>query len=267
MMRHLSKAFVAVVVFESRVLCSNAKGGSVTWITPKPTGAPTEAPTYEFPSSAPVSIQLIKASQPTEPHFFTSLPTTPLSPDHVSTGAKPANDTPTVGGEKPKLFNASKSAKDPKASKVPPSTPNKTPPAIHSPTYSPSVASDVTMNPSRAPQSFNSTSKSDCASAKWHPNLGFNKCTNSHEYPNHWVSTPAMQRHYFRSSLEQCCAFVFGPIGVCEFEDVCSSASPSLSPSSSSSDDPSDGPSASPSDSMTVNSNNFHDAACLAYQC
>lgn len=242
MIKQLSKAIVASLVFESRVLCAKAKGGSVTWITPKPTSAPTD----EFPSMAPASIQLVISSQPTtEPPFFTSLPTTHPSIIDTSTKAKPGNDVPAVEGEKPKLFNASKSSKDPKASKLHPSTPNKTPPAIYSPTYSPSLASDVTSNPSSAPQRPNS---SDCASAKWHPNLSFNKCTNSPEYPNHWVSTPAMQRHYFRATLEQCCAFVFGPIGTCEFEDVCFSASPSSSPSNRASGVHSDGP----SDAMTV---------------
>lgn len=247
---------IAFLVIGSVIPCGGAtkEGGSVTWITPKPTQAVTDAPTYQFPSTAPVSIQLLSSTQPSaQPPFFTSLPTKAPTKSSTFTGSKPSK-VPTAEGEKPKLFNASKSSKDAKASKPSlsnqndsPVTNDPTPSMIQSPTFTPFEPKDFTTTPSIAPQQLNSSSPS-CRSAKWHPDIGFSKCTNNHEYPEDWSASPDLERHYFRSTLQQCCEFVFGPIGVCEFEDVCSVTSPSMLPS----DSPSSRPSGSPSRSMTV---------------
>lgn len=258
MIKQFFKVVIVSVVLGTQVRCSIAvkERGSVTWITSKPTQAITDPPTYDFPSASPVSIQLLMSSQPTaEPPFFTSLPTKAPSKSIAFTGSKTTDEIPATSDEKPKLFLATKSSKEPKGSKTPSSNQNDspaistpmTPSVIQSPTYSPFEPEDATPSPSLAPQQQHSSS-GDCDYAKWHPNVGFDKCTNSVEYPQDWDATPDLERHYFRATLQQCCEFVFGLIGVCEFEDVCSVESPSASPSNI----PSSSPSGVPSSTMTV---------------
>ena len=212
------------------VSCSNAKDAPtsrVTWITPKPIAPkPTEAPTYEFPTETPVIQQSSAAGHPTEPPFFTTLPSkapslsTETSP---SINIQPSTITYGQSTERPSLPTISptslstksgKSSKDTKALKIPP--------FIESPTYSPSDATVLTTSPQPL-----------CSSAKWHPDISFLKCSNSLDYPEDWSSTPDMKRHFFRSTLEQCCEFVFGLTGSCEFEDVCTISSPTISPTDS----------------------------------
>ena len=209
-----SNSFGFAIAIQERV-------GIVTWITPNP----TEGPSYAFPTEAPVAIEPLVSSLPTvQQPFFTSLPTR-VPQVHMSSASKPSNGVPVKENEDPKLFNASKSSKDPKASKLPPSVNSpETPPAFESPTFSPSEKNVATSGP---------TNPFMCRTVKWHPDMTFRSCTNSPEYPEDWSATAHMERHYFRATLQQCCEFVFGPTGYCKFEDVCSSSSPSMEPSNS----------------------------------
>lgn len=174
----------------------------VYWITPKPSPAST------FLSSSPTS----------EPPFYTSLPS--KAPSSAASAAKPSNKIPLDGNEEPKLFNASKSSKDPKSSKFPPVPPVK---VIESPTFTPSETRVVN------PKASGPTSSPLCSSAKWHPDAKFRMCTNSEDYPHDWL-TPENQRHFFRATLQQCCEFVFGASGICDFQDVCLVSPPTAPP-------------------------------------
>lgn len=205
----------------------------MTWITPKPisiTTKPTEAPTYDFPTETPVIQQSIVAGQSTKPPFFTTLPSKAPSlsfptetPDNtiieqptISYGQSTESTFPPTLSTTSSSAKSGKSGKDAKALKIPP--------FIESPTYNPSEPAVFTSSPTPPPL---------CSSAKWHPDVSFLKCSNSLDYPEDWRSTPDMKRHFFRATLQQCCEFVFGLTGICQFEDVCSISSPTISPTES----------------------------------
>ena len=231
----IKQVLKAVIV--SVVSCSNAEGDTpgsrVTWITPKPisiTTKPTEAPTYDFPTETPVIQQSIVAGQSTKPPFFTTLPSKAPSlsfptetPDNtiieqptISYGQSTESTFPPTLSTTSSSAKSGKSGKDAKALKIPP--------FIESPTYNPSEPAVFTSSPTPPPL---------CSSAKWHPDVSFLKCSNSLDYPEDWRSTPDMKRHFFRATLQQCCEFVFGLTGICQFEDVCSISSPTISPTES----------------------------------
>ena len=220
MIKQLLKATIASTFFWYGKSIQE-RGGIVTWITP----SPTEGPTYRFPTKAPVVIEPLFPSLPMmQQPFFTSLPTRD-SPLDMNSASMPSSKVQAKESDDPKLFNASKSSKDPKASKLPVPTTKipKNPPSFESPTYSPSEKI-VTPSP---------TTPSICKTVKWHPDDTFRSCTNSPEYPKDWSATSHMEHHYFRATLQQCCEFVFGPTGYRKFEDVCSSSSPSIESSDS----------------------------------
>ena len=61
----------------------------------------------------------------------------------------------------------------------------------------------------------------------WHPNTEYTMCTNDSNYPEE--DSPEMAAMYLYESLEECCKAVFGT-AVCEFDDICSTSSPTSSP-------------------------------------